>query len=269
MGDDPVIGLIEETLPATREAMMLAADAEFERELMAAAQDQAASETTSGLKFIALGKDKKFRLDDTLLGEEEGTVLRVIILHAAYEKAYFGKRFKDISSAEPPKCFALSYDGSNMRPVAELKNPENDVCETCSHNQFGTAEGGDGKACKDGRRVAMVAFGEMDYSKAPALYMRTPPTSGTTLSTYLFKVTNIMKRPSFAVVTKMTFDSRTDYQKLKFETERVFDLKADKPVLMQLMEKRKSIEEITVKAFVRTEQDDKPAAEDGSKKVKY
>jgi hypothetical protein len=96
---------------------------------------------------------------------------------------------------------------ARMKPHADSSDPQNADCRTCRHNQFGTAEKGRGKACKNGRRVAIL---HADYLKkadavasAPMAFLKVPPTSLGNWASFVKKVANVLEKPFFAVVSKI------------------------------------------------------------------
>lgn len=91
----------------------------------------------------------------SLNGMGLGNPVPVVILGAINERAYYEGKFVP-GSGQTPGCYA--YDDSGV-PAAEAPNPVADNCEECPMNQFGTAENGRGKACKEGVKFATIDAG--------------------------------------------------------------------------------------------------------------
>lgn len=76
-------------------------------------------------------------------------MVHVVMAHVSPEvrKSLYGTKYVE-GSRELPKCF--SYDGVTPSGGSELQDS---VCSRCKHNQFGSREGGAGKACSDHKYV--------------------------------------------------------------------------------------------------------------------
>lgn len=77
--------------------------------------------------------------------------LPLVILAYEHERAYYSKPYQpDVMTA--PDCY--SYDGD--APHEKAKVPQSDRCSTCRFNEFGSAQNGKGKACKEGAKFAAI-----------------------------------------------------------------------------------------------------------------
>jgi len=74
-----------------------------------------------------------------------------IILDQHLANAYWAPSV-DVADDKPPDC--VSFDG--YLPAANAQKKESDACQSCRYNQFGSGEGGRGKACKNMRRLVLV-----------------------------------------------------------------------------------------------------------------
>lgn len=83
--------------------------------------------------------------------------INVIILAALIENAYYDGPY-DPDNPRAPVCFAFSEDGEDMAPHDESHDKQNETCEGCPQNEWGTADRGRGKACKNLRRIAVLSF---------------------------------------------------------------------------------------------------------------
>lgn len=140
----------------------------------------------------------------------------VIIAGAVIEKAFYEGAY-DPDQPEAPVCFAFDTDPDNLAPnpddVADLQN---DICATCKWNEFGSADRGKGKACKDVRRLALIPAGTVakngdlelnensgELEKAEFGFAKLPPTSLTPFAAFVRQVANTMKRPPHGVYALM------------------------------------------------------------------
>jgi hypothetical protein len=77
--------------------------------------------------------------------------LPLVILAYGYERTYYSKPYQpDVLSA--PDCY--SFDGNVPHDAAKV--PQSDRCATCRFNEFGSAQNGKGKGCKEGARFAAI-----------------------------------------------------------------------------------------------------------------
>lgn len=77
--------------------------------------------------------------------------LPLVILAYEHERAYYSKPYQpDVLSA--PDCY--SYDGD--APHEKAKVPQADKCKDCRFNEFGSAQNGKGKGCKEGAKFAAI-----------------------------------------------------------------------------------------------------------------
>jgi len=101
-------------------------------------------------------KGAKFSLGGAVLGRE----IDCCILGWNFEKSWYDSAFVD-GEASAPACFAISYDEDEMTPHETSPNMQGDsdgMCEGCELNEWGSGKG-EGKACADRRRLALVVEG--------------------------------------------------------------------------------------------------------------
>lgn len=83
--------------------------------------------------------------------------LPLVILAYGYERTYYSKPYQpDVLSA--PDCY--SFDGDAPHPEAKI--PQADRCAQCRFNEFGSAQNGKGKGCKEGARFAAIHADSLD-----------------------------------------------------------------------------------------------------------
>jgi hypothetical protein len=161
----------------------------------------------------------------------KGNQIPVLVAGSMIEKALYEGRY-DPNNIEPPVCFAFSDDVDTLAPnpedVADLKN---DDCETCPFNQWGSADVGRGKACKDIRRLALIPAGTIakngdiemvddvkTIQKAEFGYAKLPPTSLNAWASFVRGVASTLKRPPHGVFAMMSVEpDDTNQFKVTFE----------------------------------------------------
>jgi len=139
-------------------------------------------------------------------GEEETaveTTLVGVVVDQHRMNAYWSAKYDGTKNA--PDCVSLDGKVGMARPDANVawKGGCQD-CASCPLNQFGSAEDGRGKACKNMRRVAMLREGEI----LPIL-ITIPPTSIKEWDAYIVGLTSKLKRP-YGVVTKIKLKKATN-----------------------------------------------------------
>lgn len=152
--------------------------------------------------------------------------MAVIILDSMMENVFYEADY-DPDSPASPVCFAFGRAEEEMVPhdvVFENGTAQSPQCKTCQWNEWGSADKGRGKACKNGRRLAMIGAGSLDkdgvftldedpesFSSGVVGYLRVPVTSVKGYATYVNQVANVLKRPPYGVITKVRVvpDSKT------------------------------------------------------------
>jgi hypothetical protein len=148
-----------------------------------------------------------------------GNQMGVVILDWIYENTYYEGEF-DSENPSPPTCFAFGRDGTTMVPhenVVEAGQAQHETCKGCPHDEWGSAERGRGKACRNLRRLAIIPGGTIDVNSGrfepftdPAQfeagavgYLKIPPTSGKGFGTYVKQIGGALKRPPHGVFTRV------------------------------------------------------------------
>jgi len=115
-------------------------------------------------KSIAVGKQASAKLPQqsgnfisfrggspSLGGVNLPNPLPLVILAYDAERAYYSKPYQPDVMATPD-CY--SYD--SLVPHEKSKVPQSDACSQCRFNEFGSAQNGKGKACKEGAKFAAI-----------------------------------------------------------------------------------------------------------------
>lgn len=143
-----------------------------------------------------------------------GNSMNVIILDHVLENALYEGKF-DPDSPSSPTCFALGTGDKPMAPHADSPEPQSEACEGCPHNEFGSADTGRGKACKNIRRLALLPEDALeDLDAATPAYIKVPVTSVRAWAGYVKKLASAMNVPPLAVITQI---SLVPHQKHQFE----------------------------------------------------
>lgn len=242
----------------------------WDEELAKYAEESAASEanTGSGLQSFSL-KAGVLSLDDNAMPNNEVAV--IIIDHILEDVFYLGKY--DPDNPTPPDAYALGRDEDTMRwhedSIAELDDGEKiagELTKDSSINQWGSADTGRGKATRNIRRLLLIPAGTLDkktgdfeliededhYASAKAAFMKIPPTSITNFSNYVKQLRNSLRKPPFAVATriKVVPDPKSQF-KVTFEALEEMPLE-----LMEVLVKRhKDAEQLIMQPYDLSERD--------------
>ena len=124
----------------------------------------------------------------------------------------------------------MGRDASEMKPHEDVDDPQSEDCASCPQNAWGSGEG-KGKACKNGRRMMVVPAGTWtgsewklfstaeEFTNLEMALIKVPVMSVKGYSGYVQKLTNVLKRPPFAVITEIAVvpDAKSQF-KLTFST---------------------------------------------------
>lgn len=207
---------------------------QWEEELARAARETAKGENLPTAKFISMRGGRLSFGGAEIPGNE----LRAIVVGSVHENQYYDTDY-DPEATSIPACYAFGTDEETMEPHEAAQNKQSEVCKGCPHNEWGSAERGQGKACKNVRRLALVsedALEEGDIAGAEVAYLKVPVTSTKNWAVYVKKtLQEVIKRPYWAVITKISVvpDPKSQF-KVQFEFEEAIE---DKNALPKLRDK--------------------------------
>jgi hypothetical protein len=154
----------------------------------------------TGGKFISF-KGGKITFDG---GEVPGAKMNCVILDHVLENAFYTGKY-DSKNPASPVCFAFGVDQKEMAPHEDSSDPQHETCKGCEQNEWGTADTGKGKACKNIVRLALVAESDLeDLENAELAYARVPVTSTKSWAGYVKQLESTLHLPPFAVVTELS-----------------------------------------------------------------
>lgn len=147
--------------------------------------------------------------------------MAVVILDSILENTFYEGRY-DPETPQGPTCFAFGRDEKTLAPhtvVIESGNEQcgaSGLCAGCPMNEFGTAEVGRGKACKNTRRLGMIPAGTFGkdgkfelnedvehYATTAVGFMKLPVTSVAGYASFVKQIAGALHRPPFGIVTKV------------------------------------------------------------------
>ncbi len=147
----------------------------------------------------------------------EGNKLPCVIIDFGCEKAYYVGKY-DPDNTTPPVCYAFGRDESTLAPHPQSSQPQAETCATCPHNKMGTADQGRGKACKDKRRLMVIAANTKpkDIGGTEVFNLSVPATSIRNWATYVKSTRDSFSLPPWGLVTEISTEDFKDYYKLTF-----------------------------------------------------
>jgi hypothetical protein len=134
-----------------------------------------------------------------------GNKLSVVIIGSIYENAYYSDDY-DSDNPKSPTCFAFAKTEEALVPHEDSAKAEHDKCKGCQYNEFGSADKGKGKACKNIRRLAMISASPLNaetVQSGEVALMKLPVTSVKEWTKYVQTLNLAHKRPAFAVITEL------------------------------------------------------------------
>lgn len=184
------------------------AGANYEERLAAMAAESAQSEANvGGGSFISVKSGQLTYGGNTIKGNE----LDVVVLTSIHENCYYDDRY-DPDNPQTPLCYAFGNDDDNMAPHPESAAPQNGQCGIagrsgcCPNNEFGTADNGKGKACKNIRRLSLLPGDQLDSETVESTntaYFKVPVTSVKGWASFVKTVATLDKLPPLGVVCRI------------------------------------------------------------------
>lgn len=178
----------------------------WNEELAKRAQLSAAIEENVGHggSFVSL---KGGRL--TFQGAEiPGNKMNVVIVDHILEYTWYEDGY-DPDNPQTPSAYAFGRDENTIR-WHENSIPEyaGELCKDSDINQWGSADKGKGKACKNQRRLALLTEDQIEDAEtiadATPAFLKVPVTSVKGWAGYVRQLANTLQRPPLAVVTEIS-----------------------------------------------------------------
>jgi hypothetical protein len=208
--------------------------------------------------------------DDAII---PGNKMGVVILDSMFEHSFYEGKY-DPNNPAPPLCFALGRDEGELVPhktVFEREQQQNDACEGCPMNEFGSADTGRGKACKNVRRLAIIPAGTFDkhggfklnidpehYSETQLAFLKVMVTSTNAYKAYVKQISQSLRKPLFAIATQIHLVPDPKNQvALKFEALEELPMEVLDAVFARVQEAKALIE--TPMSLDAIERAEKPA----------
>lgn len=188
-------------------------------------EEQLAQEAAEIAKRIAApsGDRIRFNANRAFITPDgmEGDTLEVVIVDFVSSNMFYDGVF-DRDNPMPPACFAIGPEPSMMTPSTNSPNRQSDTCTACPNNQFGSAQTGKGKACKNTRLLAVMPApvdGVTDED-LPVWIMSVPPASLKAFDSYVASLAAKHRTVPIGVVTEITLDQSVTFASPRFRVVR-------------------------------------------------
>lgn len=161
-------------------------------------------------------KEKMFTLPD---GQSSPGPFEVVVLDFIWFMAHYPGVYNP-SSPQQPNCFAVGRDkpdSGELKPHANVKKPQGKTCEesVCPKNKWKSAQTGNGKACKNQRRLIVVPPNFDSETEGMTMYVS--PSGLKNFDAYVVRLKNEHGILPFQAITEITFDKDKTYPLLKFK----------------------------------------------------
>lgn len=203
--------------------------------------------------------------------------MAVVIVDHVLERAFYEGDFDEDNPANPV-CFAFGREPSELKPhenVVEDGSDQHDFCAGCGMDQWGTADKGKGKACKDLRRLAVIPAGTLNaktgelesifedpthYERAQMGGLKIPVTSVKAFATFVQSAAASLSRPPHGLIVKIRVEPHPKNQ-MQVIVEPL--TKCPDVIMPAIVARRKEAQALIVSPYPKTEE---PAAAKGAGK---
>lgn len=182
----------------------------WEEQMKADARAQISAERPA-LAFMSLKSGVMSIGDEPVPGNE----INAIVVATVSENTWYKDRY-DPNVKANPACYALGEGkAEDLVPMTEAKEPQHTDCKTCSKFEWGSdPNGGRGKACKERRRLALMA----PDGGAELVILSIPPTSLKNWANHVSRVVATTGKSTAGVVTRIKVVPNAKNQfEVKFE----------------------------------------------------
>jgi hypothetical protein len=188
--------------------------------------------------------------------------LDCVVVATTHANLYYEGSY-DPNNISSPVCFAYSEDGSDMAPHPESSKPQGTDCASCPQNQWGSSPtGGKGKACKNGRSLAIIPANTSpeDVVTAEMATLKLPVMSVKNWGMYVQKCSALHNRPFFALETQIgTVPDQKSQFRVTFKDTRPLDFDMVKPIV--------ALKEKALALIEHVYEESKPAEAPANKKI--
>lgn len=158
-------------------------------------------------------KNKEF----TLPNGQSNKVMECVILDFAWFMVNYPGAY-NANNPQQPNCFAVGRDnpdGGLLKPHESSAEPQHGDCKECPRNQWKSAASGNGKACKNQRRLVVLPPDADEDSDPMTVYVS--PGGLRYFDAYVSRLASEHGVLPVQVITEMSFDPHQTYPLLQFK----------------------------------------------------
>ena len=159
-------------------------------------------------------KGKRFTLPG---GEPRTDPLQVVVIDYIWVMAHYPGAYNP-KALQDPDCFAVGRDQPEsglLVPHDSIDKPHAKNCKDCAKNQWKSAPTGNGKACKNQRRLIVVPVDATEDTQPLSIYVS--PSAIKNFDGYLRELAAVHGLDPIQVITTIDFDPNETYTKLIFK----------------------------------------------------
>ncbi len=136
-------------------------------------------------------------------------------------RAYYMRAY-DPANQTPPDCTSIRGDV----PDPGSPHVQHETCAGCPMAEWGSSsrEGSRAKACRETKRLVMVAPGDLECRVFGAPFLFVVPPGSLNRLIDLHRKLAAIELPEWAIVVRMGFDGSKQYPAVNFEVERALDM---------------------------------------------
>lgn len=160
-------------------------------------------------------RDKQFTLPD---GQKSNGPLECIVLDFVWYMVHYPGTFNS-NNPQKPNCFAVGRenpedDARILKAHDSVVTPQGANCKDCLKNQWKSAPSGNGKACKNQRRLIVVPPNFDEKSEPMSMYVS--PGGLKNFDKYVSRLNNEHGMLPVQAITAISFDPDQTYPLLQF-----------------------------------------------------
>lgn len=162
-------------------------------------------------------RNKEFTTPDG----QTGPILECIILDFVWFMVNYPGAY-NANNPQQPNCFAVGRENpepkageKGLKPHPDAADPQHTDCEECPKNQWKSAPSGNGKACKNQRRLIVLPINADEDSEPMTLYVS--PGGLKFFDAYVSRLSSEHAMLPVQVITEISFDKNQSYPLLQFK----------------------------------------------------
>ena len=162
-------------------------------------------------------KNKEF----TLPNGQSSPIIECVILDFVWSMVNYPGTY-NANNPQQPNCFAIGRENPDpkpgqlgLKPHPDAADKQSEDCKECPKNQWKSAASGNGKACKNQRRLIVVPPDADESTEPMTLYVS--PGGLKFFDAYVSRLSSEHNMLPAQVITELSFDKNQTYPLLNFK----------------------------------------------------